>query len=123
MGQTAAQLCRDRSSHNLDVTKPPKLNFWIPIMWSCAAIVILFEVYAPAIRAPFFFDDYSLPFTLQSYRSTPLKEWLSGVRPVLMFTYWINYQQVGIEPRSYHLVNIWLHFLNTVLVFLIIRRI
>jgi Flp pilus assembly protein TadD len=75
------------------------------------------------MRAPFFFDDWALPFTLQTYRLTPLSDWLSGVRPVLMFTYWINYQQGGVDPRAYHILNIWFHFFNTALVFLIVRRI
>jgi tetratricopeptide (TPR) repeat protein len=130
MGQGAVRLCREsippsgRKSHNLDVTKyEQKYRWWIYLACCCAAVLILFQVYTPAIRAPFFFDDFALPFTLQTYRVQPLIEWLAGVRPVLMFTYWINYQQSGLDPRAYHILNIWLHFLNTALVFLIIRRI
>ncbi len=130
MGQGAVRLCREtvppsgRKSHNLDVTETPEnFRWWIPLACCCAAALIVFQVYAPAIRAPFFFDDYALPFTLQTYRVRPLIEWLSGVRPVLMFTYWVNYQQSGIEPRTYHILNIWLHFFNTALVFLIVRKI
>ena len=130
MGQGAVRLCREsvppqgRKSHNLDVTKSSqKYRWWIVLACCCAGVLILFRIYASAVRAPFFFDDYALPFTLQTYRIRPLSEWLSGVRPVLMFTYWINYQQSGIEPRAYHILNIWLHFFNTALVFLIIRRI
>jgi protein O-mannosyl-transferase len=130
MGQGAVRLCREsippsgRKSHNIDVTKSAqKIRWWVPLAWCCAAVLILFEVYAPAIRGPFFFDDFALPFTLQTYRIQPLMEWLTGVRPVLMFTYWINYQQSGLDPRAYHILNIWLHFFNTVLVFLIVRRI
>ena len=130
MGQGAVRLCREsippsgRKSHNIDVTKSgEKYRWWIFLACCCAAVLILFEVYAPAIRAPFFFDDFALPFTLQTYRVQPLSEWLAGVRPVLMFTYWINYQQSGLEPYTYHLLNIWLHFFNTCLIFLIVRRI
>jgi hypothetical protein len=130
MGQGAVRVCRDsvppsgRGSHNTDVTKSAReLPWWAPLAFCCAAALILFQVYAPAMRAPFFFDDYTLPFTLQTYRIRPLSEWLSGMRPVLMFTYWINYQQSGIDPRTYHVLNIWLHFFNTALVFLIVRKI
>ena len=130
MGQGAVRLCREsippseRKSHNIDVTKSAqKFRWWAPLAWCCAAVLILFEMYTPAIRGPFFFDDFALPFTLQTYRVQPLMEWLAGVRPVLMFTYWINYQQSGLDPRAYHILNIWLHFFNTALVFLIVRRI
>jgi tetratricopeptide (TPR) repeat protein len=130
MGHSAVRLCRENApspepvSHNLDVTKLARSpQFWMLLICYGIGALILFEIYAPAVRAPFFFDDYVLPFTMQSYRTTPLSDWLIGVRPVLMFTYWINYQQSGIEPRAYHILNIWLHLLNTALVFLIIRRI
>jgi protein O-mannosyl-transferase len=130
MGQGAARECRDnvspsgRKSHNIDVTNSAReLQWWAPLACCCAAALILFQVYAPAMRAPFFFDDYTLPFTLQTYRIRPLSEWLSGMRPALMFTYWINYQQSGIDPRTYHVLNIWLHFFNASLVFLIVRKI
>jgi tetratricopeptide (TPR) repeat protein len=130
MGQGAVRLCRDsvppskRKSHNLDVTKSTtEFPWWAHLACCLAAVLLLFEVYGPAVRAPFFFDDFSLPFTLQTYRIQPLSEWLAGVRPVLMFTYWINYQQSGLDPRTYHVLNIWLHFFNTALIFLIVRRI
>jgi tetratricopeptide (TPR) repeat protein len=115
---------REPVPHNADVTKPARgLLFWMLLISGGAAGLILFKIYAPAARAPFFFDDYVLPFTMQSYRIKPLSEWLTGVRPVLMFTYWLNYQQAGIEPRAYHILNISLHLVNTALVFLIMRRI
>jgi hypothetical protein len=135
MGQGAVRLSRDsdppsgRKAHNLDVTKSDvtksvsEFPWWVPFACCCAAVLLLFEVYAPAVRGPFFFDDFALPFTLQTYRIQPLREWLAGVRPVLMFTYWINYQQSALDPRTYHIFNIWLHFFNTALIFLIVRRI
>lgn len=130
MGQGAVRLTRDHStrsnrpSHNIAVTKSARrFQRWITLFCGCAALLILFRVYAPAVSAPFFFDDFTLPFTLQTYRIRPLSEWLSGVRPLLMFTYWINYLQSGIEPQAYHIFNIWLHFVNTVAIFFLVRRI
>ena len=42
---------------------------------------------------------------------------------MLMFTYWLNYEYVGPAPGAYHVLNIWLHFLNSLLVFFLVRRI
>ncbi len=94
-----------------------------PVFTSFAlALFILFEMYGPAINGPFLFDDKYLPFTHPGYKPLPLTAWLAGVRPTLMFTFWLNYQLSGENPYSYHVVNIVLHFLNGVLVFLIVRR-
>jgi tetratricopeptide (TPR) repeat protein len=130
MGQSAVRTRSEnasssrRVSHNISVTKPDQPTaWWIQVLFGCASLFILFQVYAPAVRAPFFFDDFALPFTMQTYRIRPLLEWLSGVRPVLMFSYWINYQQGATDPHAYHILNIWLHFVNTIFVFFIIRKI
>jgi hypothetical protein len=79
MGQSAVRLCRENApsaepvSRNFDVTKPARsVQFWILLICSAAASLIVFQIYAPAVRAPFFFDDYVLPFTMQSYRVRPL---------------------------------------------------
>lgn len=39
-----------------------------------------------------------------------------------MFSYWMNYRLWGTGPFSYHFVNLIIHFLNTGLVFLVLRR-
>src|SRR5438270_10401510 len=70
-------------------------------------------LYLPALRGAFVLDDHTLPFHHLS---------LTGVRPVLMFSYWANYQLFGDTPSSYHLVNLLIHVSNTCLVFLILFR-
>ena len=47
----------------------------------------------------------------------------SGVRPVLMMSYWLNYKISADSPFSYHFVNLVIHFVNTALVFLVVLRI
>lgn len=85
------------------------------------ALLSLLCLYWPALHGDFVFDDLSLPFA-QGMRDQPLTAWLSGLRPVLMFTYWLNYRIWGIDPGSYHLLNVVIHFVNTGLVFLVLFR-
>jgi cytochrome c-type biogenesis protein CcmH/NrfG len=78
-------------------------------------------LYAPAVHAPFIFDDNHLPFRTTS-RVESLPTWLMGVRPVLMFSYWINYIYSGDNSFSYHVVNLVIHVVNTGLAFLVFLR-
>jgi len=73
------------------------------------------------LRGHFVFDDLSLPFC-QTLRDGPLTNWISGVRPVLMFSYWLNYRIFGEGALSYHVINLLIHLLNTGLVGLVLLR-
>ena len=79
-------------------------------------------VYAPALNGQFVFDDLVLPFR-SPIKDSPLGSWVSTVRPVLMFSYWVNYQLSGESPFAYHFSNLLIHLANTGLVFLVILRI
>src|SRR6266567_2661466 len=89
---------------------------------SLVALVVALWLYSPALRGAFVFDDLSLPFALDT-RDTPLARWLSGVRPVLMFSYWLNTRIWGNDPLSFHALNVVIHALNSGLVFLVLHRI
>lgn len=96
-----------------------------PRTWICIAVVVAamylgFQVYAPAFRGPFVFDDLTLPYS--SPDSHPgLLPWLGVVRPVLIGTYWLNYR-ISKELLGFHLVNVFLHVINSLLVCLIVRK-
>jgi protein O-mannosyl-transferase len=77
-------------------------------------------LYRPALHGPFLFDDLSLPFSL-TLGEAPLSVWLSGVRPVLMLSYWLNHQ-LSPSPFGYHVVNVMIHACNTALIFVILSR-
>ena len=75
-------------------------------------------VYLPSLAGPFHFDDYNV---IVHYPT--VHEWSSvferagaGVRAVLKASYTLNWT-VDPSPFGFHLVNIALHALNTVLVF------
>src|SRR5213592_2311412 len=70
----------------------------------------------PAIRSlrniPSFFTD---PYAIWSEHTQV------DVRPVLLITYAVNYAISGLQPWSYHVLNLILHFIAAVLVFLTVR--
>ncbi|HEV2446017.1 MAG TPA: tetratricopeptide repeat protein [Candidatus Sulfopaludibacter sp.] len=91
--------------------------------WTLAAagaLVVLFIVYSPALHGVFLFDDTSMPY--MKNLAAPLFEWVRGLRPMLMATYWINARLSGDDPYTYHVVNVLIHCLAGCLVFLILRR-
>jgi tetratricopeptide (TPR) repeat protein len=91
-------------------------------LWSAiAAVIAAWWAYAPSLNGLWVFDDTALPF-LHPYmkaRFTPLSP---GVRPVTMFTYWVNVKLSGEDSFSYHVVGLLIHLIASGLVFLIARR-
>jgi tetratricopeptide (TPR) repeat protein len=95
---------------------------WWPWAASLAALVVVFGVYGPALNGAFVLDDRSLMFMSPTVAGRTLANWIVSNRPMLMFSYWIDYQQSGAEPRSYHVTNVFMHLLVSVLVALICAR-
>ena len=89
---------------------------WWPWVAALAALLVVLEIYSPALHGPFVLDDRTLPFMAPDMEGTPLSGWISFVRPLLIFTFWLNYQSGGIDPFGYHLVNVFLHFVTSVVV-------
>jgi protein O-mannosyl-transferase len=100
--------------------RPYPLSGTVAIACLSAFLGILY-LYSPALNGHFIFDDRSLPFC-QIAREGPLSSWISGGRPLLMFSYWLNYRFWGEAPFSYHFVNLLIHFINTGLVYLVLSR-
>ena len=101
---------------------------WSVPAWAFAvaagiALILAFALYGPALDGPFLFDDLGLPFYAPSFARQPLFGWISGVRPLLMFSYWLNYQLSERDPWSYHAGNVLLHSASSVLVFIFLLRI
>ena len=84
-----------------------------------AAFAVELNLYSSTLGAPFVFDDFVLPF---QQGSPHLLAWVSGVRPFLMLTYWLNARMSGDSPLGYHLLNLIIHAANTGLVFLALSR-
>ncbi|HXI39377.1 MAG TPA: hypothetical protein VNH83_05340, partial [Bryobacteraceae bacterium] len=105
------------------VAEKPRASYWPYALGFVLALVVAFEVYRPSLYGPFLFDDQYLPFSLPNFPVDSLRAWIAGVRPLLMFSYWVNYQLSGFQTTSYHAFNIFFHTLNSVLVFLMARKV
>ncbi len=85
------------------------------------ALFLLFEAYGPALHSPFVLDDLYLPYGEHTAPGT-LLGWVTNQRPLLMFSYWLDYQMGGTDPHGYHVTNVLLHFLVSIMVMLIAAR-
>lgn len=101
----------------------------------CLLIIVGFFVYSFNLNNPLFWDDLDWivnnPF-VHSFSWENIKNWftkdiLAGVsqssnyyRPLLLFTFTLNYLVGGENPLSYHLLSNFLHMANAVLIFLIL---
>ena len=107
----------------LPVVEPRRAVYWPYALGLAIALAVAFEVYAPSLNGPFLFDDQFLPFGRPDFPFDSLRAWISGVRPLLMFTYWINYQLSGPQTFSYHAFNVLFHGMVSILVFFVVRKI
>ncbi|MCJ8267931.1 MAG: tetratricopeptide repeat protein [Psychrosphaera sp.] len=88
-------------------------------------VVTVFLVYYPSLMVPFYLDDRESILTNVSVHSPTLDLLVNGpnrMRIIGYFTLWLNYQIGGIEPFGYHLVNILLHAVNSLLVYVLARQ-
>ena len=97
-------------------------RYWIVAGAFAVVWIWLYETYRPSLAGPFLFDDLYLPFQIPGFIDKPLTEWIAGVRPILMFTFWLNVRLWGLDPYYFHVVNLVLHFITGILVFLITRK-
>ena len=101
----------------------PNPMLWIYVSLGIA-LIAAFEVYWPALHGPFLLDDSHLPYMQPHVEHAPLRIWLHQMRPLLMFTFWLNFQQSGADSTfGYHLVNLFLHFFNSIFIFLAVRKV
>jgi hypothetical protein len=112
-----------RSATSVVAATPARqFELWHYALGFCLAICT-FVVYSPALKGPFLLDDSYLPYMLPNFSTLPIGDWIRGLRPLLMFSYWLNFQQSGNESTlGYHMVNVVLHFFNGALIYLAVRK-
>lgn len=101
-------------------------RWWSPPWWhwliGLGALFLVFEAYGPALHSPFVLDDLYLPYSDAYASSHPVLNWVNLQRPLLMFSYFLDYQRGGTDPHDYHVDNVLLHFLASIVVMLIAAR-
>ncbi|MBZ5635712.1 MAG: tetratricopeptide repeat protein [Acidobacteriia bacterium] len=102
-------------------TLKPKRAWW-PWAAALAGLFVVLEVYGPALSGAFVLDDRYLPFMDPNAAQTALRGWITGLRPLLYFSYWLNFQSSGVEPYAYHVTNVFLHFLGSLAIALVAAR-
>lgn len=104
---------------------PPPRAPWLPVglLWLAIALA-----YAPTLRAPFIFDDHQVIEGNASIRqlATALRPPADGSgvtgRPLLNFTFALNYAIGGEDVLVYHATNILIHALAALALFGVMRR-
>jgi tetratricopeptide (TPR) repeat protein len=99
-----------------------------PWLLAVLLVVLTFLAYQPVRHAGFIWDDddhltanptMTAPHGLQMIWSSLT---FSRYYPLTLTTFWFERRLWGLDPMPYHLVNIGLHAINGILVFLILRR-
>lgn len=101
---------------------------WWPWATGILALLLLFQVYSPALNGGFVLDDRALPFFTPDI--TPdIGRFVTTLRPLLGFSYWVDFRIAGSDitapkySEQFHSTNLILHTLVSVLVALILFRI
>ena len=110
-------------------TPSNRLDLW-PVLWPALALVlVVFVAYIPALRGQFIWDDdahVTRNATLHSLAGLGRIWFQPGATqqyyPLMYSTFWMDYHLWGLNPAPYHLENIFLHVLNAILVWRILRR-
>jgi tetratricopeptide (TPR) repeat protein len=126
----------NRPSQTKAATAEPRRFIWWPWAVGVLALLLVFQVYAPALNGGFVWDDLSLPFFAPDI--TPdIGRFVRDLRPLLMLSFWVDFRlapdqttaQTSGQPEvvrafaeQFHSTNVILHTLVSTLVALIIFK-
>src|SRR5579872_4602510 len=95
---------------------------WWPWAAGVAALIVAFQIYAPALNGAFVLDDRYLPY-FSAHPSEKFSDWVGLLRPLLMTSYWADYVIAGgSEPFLFHATNVLIHVLTSLMAALVIAR-
>ena len=101
------------------------------IVFAVVLVAIGLILYANALNSPFIYDDLPAIVDNGDLRQLWPPDWLLpsasshasvNSRPFVSFSLALNYAWSGIDPWSYHAVNLALHITNALLLFAVVRR-
>jgi tetratricopeptide (TPR) repeat protein len=110
-----------RAAVNVQAPRPEGWRPWQWLVLALGALLVTFEVYSGALSGPFLLDDLYLPFGRSEAPRIPLEAWISR-RPLVGLSFYWNYKVSGTEPYTYHAINVFLHWITSVLAFLVLRK-
>jgi protein O-mannosyl-transferase len=96
-------------------------------VWICLLLgVVALGAYSVSFPGAFHFDDHPLMLdnprvTSPSFDYTAFLE-LYGGRPLTLWSFFLSYRLFGVVPAAFHAVNVVLHALAGILLYLLIRR-
>ena len=106
-----------------------------PAWWGPVGVVVMVAivvvVYAGSFGVPFIFDDFTIINNNRFMRSlwppmaameAPWRSTAAG-RPLVAYSFAVNYAISGLEVWSYHVFNLLVHLVNVLLVYGIARRV
>jgi len=118
-----------RSDCYLGEPNSPALPVWHVVWWSLLLIVITFVAYIPAAFCGFIWDDDDYVTENRALRSSAglSSIWLRPgatpqYYPMVHTTFWLEFRAWGLAPMGYHLTNVLLHGLNSVLLWRVVRK-
>src|SRR5580692_3241456 len=101
-------------------------NQRIPVAFGVLAIVLLaFAVYSPVLPGSFVMDDARLTGhdnPLINGQVTPSSIWFRTDFTLATFGWWLEHLAFGPNPAGYHVVNIMLHALSSLLLWRLLVR-
>ena len=95
------------------------------LMYFILLLICIVWVYYPSLSVPFYLDDEGSIINSVAIHATSLDLLLqSGLerRFIGYLSLWANYQVGGLDPLGYHVVNILIHIINSLLVFVLVLR-
>ena len=106
----------------MNISKIPAKNYKFYSIGILAVLIV--AIYAKSISYPFQFDDN--PFIVNNkaiQHGSPVNQTIEKhtLRAVPFLSFTLNYHLKGLNPEGYRLINIVIHFLNSVLVFFLIQ--
>lgn len=105
----------------------PRLRKFLPLAAIAAATIAAAAAFGPYLNAPFLFDDLHTivenpalktlnPIHFLTHPESASRLPGTMVRPLLTFSYALDFHRAGPNPAAFRLVNILLHLLNALLV-------
>jgi tetratricopeptide (TPR) repeat protein len=112
------------------MTSSPSVSPQRSWLFALFLLAATFLAYYPAWHGEFLWDDYCVPHTPREmgdhYTLHGLDEiWFHPTHQYYPLTYtscWVEYHLWGLNTTGFHLVNILLHALNAILLWLVLRR-